>query len=581
MKKLRIVHAGVAEASGCDDLAVTPRALAALSAAHRPHLKPVDYLTPADIIEVKGWVTSAVEMMDAEWKARGLLPLLLQAIGFDLCVLLESLKVTDLVLTALWRSGAYSGIQVGQYEPAYPMLEYSRPFDAYADLLRDAGWRAARKVEVESIGDAVGSGGEGAPHRRRLRSYLGIVRQRFRASRRFITGKVMATARRFGVGRFRLPDLIVVPHKDTESLLARKGSVTLDTFLSGLPVNDEAATALREGLESALAEWFAGETPAMERLGLFRQIVRERVLGFIRTRADLVAAYVKARDVTKGHRPPPFLLASSGGCSPDAWVWMAFRENGGVVASAQHGGAYGNLNCPYYIFSDFRFDYFFSYGEPGLSPTYEFAQRHACAKWIAAGSPVLNEVREKQGQPPRTVKKILYVMNLSVSFYSANFPWEHILGQFRTLEILDRFSSDFDIDVKEDQTGAVRRSLYPGLHFISNRPKEVLHKYDLVVLESAMSTVVLEGSATNKFLVVFTGAEWEDVTPASIELLARRAECFHRWDEFHSALERVLEDPLRHLDPAKLNSDEFFATYGNPVSGTQYMETVRRTMSLS
>lgn len=580
MKTLRIVHVSVPEAQGCEDLAVTPRALAALSAAGRACLKPVDHFTPAEIIEVKAWVTTTVEMMDAEWRTRGVLTLLLQAIGFDLCVLLESLKVTDLVLSRLWASGRYSEIQLGAYEAAYPMLEYSRPFDAYADLLKDAGWRSERNVAVEALMTEAAIGAHGAP-RKRLRSYLGILRQRLGASQRFVLGKATAAGRAVGLRRTNIPDLIVVPHKDTERLLACKGSSTLDTFLATLPANDGAVAVLRAEVERSLAHWFAEPTPAMERLGLLRKIIRERVLGFIRTRNDLVAAYVKARDAADNQHPPAFLLASSGGCSPDAWVWMAFREKGGVVASAQHGGAYGNLSCPYYIFSDFRFDYFFSYGDPKLSPVYEFAQRHASAKWIGAGSPVLNEVRLRRGQPPRSVKKIFYVMNLSVSFYSANFPWEHILGQFKTLEILNRFSCDYSIDVREEQTGAVRRSLYPGLNFITNRPKEVLHKYDLVVLESAMSTVVLEGSATNKFLVVFTGAEWEDVTPASLELLAKRAECFDRWDEFHAGLERVLQEPAKCLDAAKLESEDFFTAYGNPVSGEQYMTTVRRTLSLS
>jgi hypothetical protein len=579
MKRLRIVYGSISEAPDCEDLAVTPVALAGLSAANRPYLQPVDHFLPDAIIEIKWWVTATIEMMEAEWRQRGVLPLFLQSVGFDLCVLLESIKVSDLVLTSLWNTGRFSEIQMGPYQASYPMLEYSGPYGAYADLLRSDEWRDAKSIRVVAVDGVFGA--EVRFHHAPLwKESLKAVRSVWWAVRRQAVACAARAARALRLQRVIVPELIVVPHKDTGELLACKGAMTLDMYLTSLPPREKSVTELTAVLVQALEDWFAESSPAMRRLGLFKGIIRERVLGFIRTRQDLVAAYVAVRE-SAPEPPPTLLLASSGGCSPDAWVSMALREKGGVIGSGQHGGAYGNLACPYYVFSDFRFDVFFSYGSPELSPTYEFAREHGRARWIGAGSPILKQVRGRQGKPPQEVKKILYVMNLSVSFYSANFPWEQILSQFKTLELLNRFADAYSIHVKGDQTGAVRRALYPGLHFINRRPKEVFHEYDLLILESGMSTAVLEGAATNKFVVVFTGSEWEDVTSASLDLLAKRAECFHRWEDFLPGLERILEDPAQHLDPQKLRSDEFVEAYGRPVSAEQYVATVRHALSLS
>lgn len=578
MKSLRIVPGVAAEAPDCEDLAVTPKALSELSAARRPYLQPVDYFSPSDIIDLKWWVMTSVEMMEAEWRELGVLPLFLQSVGFELCVLLESVKVSDLVLTKLWNTGRFALIQIGPYQPSHPMLEYARPFDAYAELLRDAAWCDSKAIRVVAFVGLVET------ERRSTRAPLWkeplkAVRRVLRGARQMVVGYAAEAMCRLGLQHVVEPELIVVPHKDTTELLACRGAVTLDSYLTSLRHREQSVTDLTALLLNAVDSWFQGASPVMVRLAALKGIIHERLLGFIRTRRDLLTAYVKASEGAP-EPPPRLLLASSGGCSPDAWVSMALREKGGVVASAQHGGAYGNLKCPYYVFSDYRFDFFFSYGSPELSPTYEFARQHARAKWIATGSPVLDEVRRRRGAPPRTVTKVLYVMNLSVSFYSANFPWEQILGQFKILELLSRFADRYTMHVREDQTGAVHRPLYPGLHFINKRPKDVLHEYDLLILESGMSTVVLEGTATNKFLAVFTGSEWEDVSDHSLDLLSRRAECFHRWGDFLAGLERVLEDPLKHLDARKLHSDEFIEAYGRPVSAAQYATTVRHALSL-
>lgn len=575
MKTLRIAADRVRVQAECDDLAVTPLALTFLSAEGRPYLRPIDFVSAEEIRGIKHWVIETAQAMDAEWGANPVLPSFIRAVGFDLCVLLETLKVADLVLSKLWSSGAFTNVQVRPHPVWNRMLEYPLSSYGYADLLSDEGWCRTRTIEVRF---------EATPIKYRDGFYKGAggdtVRQLAADSRRRAAGwMAYILAKATGSGAMS-PRLIVVPHKDVSEMLTYPGAVTLERYLATLPTRKSNVKAVASQLMESVDRWFSDATPALNRLGTLKNIVRQRLRGFVRVREDLIQTYVKTRDAVRD-QVPVMLLPSSGGCSPDAWAAMALQEKGGVVASGQHGGAYGNLNCPYFVFSDCRFDYFFTYGSPATSPIYEFAKAHGRAQWIAAGSPILGAVRRKNGPPPATVRKVLYVMNLSVAFYSANFPWEHILSQLKTLELLTGYATAYSIHVKEEQTGAVRREDYPGLHFITGSPKDVLHEYDLLILESGMSTAVLEGASTNKFLVVFTGSEWEDVSSRSLDLLSRRAECFHRWEDFLPGLARILDNPAKHLNPMKLKSDEFVEAYCGPVSAEQYVGTIRHALSLS
>jgi len=578
--KLRIVCDSATRSPECDDLAVAPLALTWLDAEKRPYLKPIDYFSREHVSDIKSWVTATVELMESEWSQRGHLPLLMRSIGFELCVLLESVSIADLVLSRAWNTGHYSHVEVKHHVASHHMVEYSLPYYSYADVLADKDWRDSRSITVHEEAQS----DDGAlPATLRMpfwRATARDVRRLLRGPRSLAMSRAARLARLLGFKRMFRPALLVVPHKDTAEMLTYPGALDLDTYLAVLPDQGPRAAELASDLISSLEAWFRESTPAMCSLGLFKSIIRDRLLGFIRERQDLIAAYVKVRDGLTGP-PPAMLLASSGGCSPDAWVSMALQEKGGCVASGQHGGSYGNMNFPYFLFSDFRFDYFFSYGRPELSPVHEIAKTNGRAKWVSAGSPVLEKIRRKRGQPPRAVRKVLYIMNLSVSFYSANFPWEHVVWQLRTLQLLCKFSDSYSIHVKAEHTGAVSEDRYPGLHFINQRPKDVMDRYDLLILESGMSTAVLEGTATNKFLVVFTGREWEDLSSDSLDLLSQRAECFHLWDDFLKGLEQILLHPDAHLDPRKLESDEFLEAYGRPVSSATYVETIRQALSLS
>jgi len=256
---------------------------------------------------------------------------------------------------------------------------------------------------------------------------------------------------------------------------------------------------------------------------------------------------------------------------------MAIQEKGGVVSSGQHGGGHNSYQ-PYLIFSEARFSYFFTYGE--ISPTYEFFQKHGKATIVKTGSPVFYKIQQKCGAPPQRVKRILYIMNLCVPFYSANFPWEFVLKQFQVLELLNLYTDKYTIHIKEEQTGTVKRSNYKGLNFMRDNPKDVLHKYDMLIVESGISTAVLEATVTNKYIVAFTGAEWEDSSKESLDMLSKRAECFHTYDDFLAGLGKILDDPRKNLDPSKLTSLDFMNTYCNPVSPEHYIETIKNTLKL-
>ena len=107
-----------------------------------------------------------------------------------------------------------------------------------------------------------------------------------------------------------------------------------------------------------------------------------------------------------------------------------------------------------------------------------------------------------------------------------------------------------------------------------------MNEYDLLVVESGLSTAVLEVVVTKKFIALFTGPEWEDTSRESLDMLAKRAECFTTYDEFLSGLKNILTDPGKHLDQKKLDSREFINVYCNPVTPESYIATVKKAMKL-
>jgi hypothetical protein len=268
------------------------------------------------------------------------------------------------------------------------------------------------------------------------------------------------------------------------------------------------------------------------------------------------------------------ILPSAIGCGIDTWASLAIEENGGFVASTQHGSAYGNSYHPMMIFSDTRFDYFFTYSCYDSSPTYEFAKLNSKALWVTSGSCHLQKIKDSITPMPTKVKKILYVMNLCVPFYSVNFPWEYITYQFQVLDLLNLYCDKYEIAIKKDFTNTIVEEKYPNLTFIKNNPSEILNNYDLLLLESAISTVVLEAAVTNKFIVLMMGTEWEDCSVDSLNLLSKRAECFVDYHSYLVSLKNILINPSENLNTEKLNSLDFQNTYCNPVTVSEYNDTI-------
>ena len=107
-----------------------------------------------------------------------------------------------------------------------------------------------------------------------------------------------------------------------------------------------------------------------------------------------------------------------------------------------------------------------------------------------------------------------------------------------------------------------------------------MHKYDLLIVESGISTAILEAAVTNKFIVAVTSAVWEDSSKESLDMLAERAECFTTYDDFLIGLKKILDDPENHLDPAKFSARNFIDTYCNTASPESYVNTIKKTMGL-
>jgi hypothetical protein len=585
-KSLRITYNEKGEAlSNSIDLAVTPQALVYLNSSRNKHyLKPVDFIAPQKIKDVKQWTVETVIAMDYGWQKHAtILPELIKAVGLDLCILLETIKVADLVLSKIWSSNDFKQISIDSTEIApNNMLQYEISGYQYTDLLNDSLWSNKKKIKVvkdQKIFDSSSYLSKNVfdpPYWRKTISYFLSI---YRASRQLKINLFSIVLVKLGITRLPIPSLLVVPNKDNSAMLQYQGAVGLHDYLNMLPNEQKKIDNLEAELINSINSWFNKNTPEIENIGLYKNIIRKRITGFIRTRKKLLGAYIKMQRI-KGPHSLKMILPSAIGCDVDAWSSMAIKENGGIVASSQHGGSYGGCYFPYLLFSDMRFNYFFSYHTPEISPIFNLAKVHGTAEWVRTGSNFLFKIQQTCSESPKSVRNILYIMNLCVPFYSANFPWEFILKQFQVLELLDSYGDKYTIQIKAEQTGTVQHSKYPKLDFINNSPKDILHKYDLLILESGISTAVLEAAVTNKYLAVFTGAEWEESSKESMDMLSKRAECFNTPDDFLAGLKKILDNPQTHLDPLKLSSRDFMDTYCNPVSPESYTEIIKKTLEL-
>jgi hypothetical protein len=148
------------------------------------------------------------------------------------------------------------------------------------------------------------------------------------------------------------------------------------------------------------------------------------------------------------------------------------------------------------------------------------------------------------------------------------------------LHILQEYSGEYIIDVKKEHSGAIDESLFKGLNFIKERPPKVMHKYDLIILESGVSTSVLEAAVTKSHIILFTGSQWEEASRESLNMLSQRAHSFDKWDAFHDGIRKILDDPREHLDAEKINSTDFINSYCNPVSPERFIRTICRTLNI-
>ena len=106
-KKLRVLISNQPEQEdNFIDLAVNPQALVSKhNTGQTNFLKPLDFLNPHEVKEVKDRVATIVMDLDKEWNTYAdLFPDFFKTVGLDLCVLLETLLIGDIVLTKIWQT---------------------------------------------------------------------------------------------------------------------------------------------------------------------------------------------------------------------------------------------------------------------------------------------------------------------------------------------------------------------------------------------------------------------------------------------------------------------------------------------
>lgn len=586
MSNIRIIYTAENAVPGFIDLCVTPTAL--VSSDHSrgsDYLRPIDYLSPEDIKKIVGLVFDAVLVLDAKWRKLGSeLPDLFKMIGADLSIFLEEIMTADLVLNRVIDKFKPTIFSIGLYTDTCNMVQYEGANFGYIDLLADGRWRGGKGVKVE-IDATINSQKDVLHHsnifnlpkwKKVIHKWLSILRGAW--SLRIDPISIILI--KLGIIDPKKPAILIASNKDSSFLLGCNKSIELNNYLDLVSnVTNSEITDFQRNLITLISKMLDDSSSGLRYLEPFKNILKNKLIRFIGKRRDLLGSYLKMHALGF-NAPDKMIVASTLGCGVDAWCAARILEQGGEVASVQHGGGYGNGNFPMMIFSDYRYSYFFAYGDPSATPMNTLIKEYGGANRLMVGSPILHKVKKNcvSVNLGKSIKKIFYIMNLCPSFYSAKFPWEHILEQLKTLDLLQKYSDKYLIDVKKDHSNAIDESLFKGLNFINKSPREVLHEYDVIITESAVSTAVLEAAVSNSHLVLFTGSEWEDSSKESLEILSKRAESFNTWSEFHSGLRNILENPNQYLDVKKIESSEFADLYCNPVTPEQYVNTIKKVL---
>ena len=106
---------------------------------------------------------------------------------------------------------------------------------------------------------------------------------------------------KLGVIKNLRPSLLVVPNKDIAEMLQYPKAAILDDYLYILPVKQAEVKALQEKMIVTLNSWFEKKLPVLEEISMCRTIVRDRIVGFIKNRQELLAAYIKMKNLSSQH----------------------------------------------------------------------------------------------------------------------------------------------------------------------------------------------------------------------------------------------------------------------------------------
>ncbi len=562
-------------------LAVTPKTLVENNNLETNILlKPIDFLTKNDIAFVKQWSVDTVIELSQQWKCKGgFVSELINTIGLDLAVLLETLKVAEIVLKKIVNKYGITKIVIPNIESASNnMLQFESHGLQYVELITKTNLLKNLNVnlEIEKNKSEVIVANKNVFSPPKWKTAIRIIISYLRFMSKLKISIFSIFLYKIGFRKIPNPNLIVAANKDNRDLLKTEKSIMLNDFLNVLNIDNIELLEFKNTLIKKV-ELFFTKNNSLNKDFQYEFIIKKRLLNFIMRRNDLLSSYIKVKNLFKINEIK-LIVPSAIGTGIDAWASLGIKEGGGIIISTQHGSAYGNAYHPMMLFSDGRFDYFFSYSNPITSPSYEFILKNGNAKWLEAGSSYLYKIKANSSSESIEVNKILYVMNLCVPFYSVNFPWEFIVDQIKVLELLNSFGRNYKIDIKKESSGAIDETKYPNLNFINHSPSAIQDNYDLLIAESAISTYILEAVVSKKFIAVMTAMDWEDCSRESFLKLNKRAECFENYDNFILGLHNILTNPKKYLTKEKIHSKDYENTYCNPVHSSIYIDNIIKSI---
>ena len=261
----------------------------------------------------------------------------------------------------------------------------------------------------------------------------------------------------------------------------------------------------------------------------------------------------------------------------DGTLFKILSENNVPYIMFQHGGgAYGLIEHSSFHIRDFELcpnSYYMLWGQ-GVNEAVEIYAKKHNVRLFNTGSPVIRSIVKKRKISASNKKKQIYHVIQNFREHGNNNYYPAGGGHFTDvwyfnfhLKILDIFKKydNYDFIIKVPPSFS-EKSIYNSLVKDSNNIDicdvpllKCLDKADLFIIDS-LSTSIIQCTATNKPIVVYTGNQCKRPRSKAIELLKKRCLCSLNEEEYFKNINKILLESK--FDMSDTINDEFLNFYG-------------------